>query len=416
MLEVEVPPSKSITHRALVISALALGNSVIKNPLLCDDTIYTMEALRKLGVDIRREGERIYVKGTNGRINPPEEKTEIYVGNSGTSARFLTAFASLAKKDVLITGDKRLKERPMEDLLQVLFKVGIGLKFLEKKWHIPFIIRGPLIGGTFLLPKAESSQFVSALIIVGPCLKYGMELLIKEIPVSGSYIRLTLEVMRKFGMNYRVSSDLRWYRFPYHPYMGREFSVEPDASSAAYFWAAAAVTGEEIKVKGLKRSSNQPDIKFLDVLEKMGCTVEEEDDGIKVKGGELEGIEIDMNNMPDQVPTLAVISLFAKGKTHIFNVPHLRGKESDRLKAMATEIRKLGGKVEEKEDGLIIEGGKKLHGAQIETYNDHRIAMSFAVAKLKVKDIEIKGKECVSKSFPNFWEVWERVFYGKDKT
>jgi len=217
-------------------------------------------------------------------------------------------------------------------------------------------------------------------------------------------------------MNYRVSSDLRWYRFPYHPYMGREFSVEPDASSAAYFWAAAAVTGEEIKVKGLKRSSNQPDIKFLDVLEKMGCTVEEEDDGIKVKGGELEGIEIDMNNMPDQVPTLAVISLFAKGKTHIFNVPHLRGKESDRLKAMATEIRKLGGKVEEKEDGLIIEGGKKLHGAQIETYNDHRIAMSFAVAKLKVKDIEIKGKECVSKSFPNFWEVWERVFYGKDKT
>jgi len=412
-IKIEVPGSKSITHRALIISSLALGKSVIKGALLSDDTIYTMNALKKMGVDIKEAEDGIHISGINGKPVPLESKTEIYVGNSGTSARFLCSFAALSKKEILITGDERLKQRPMEDLLRVLNENGVDLKFLEKEWHIPVIIKGPLIGGLFLLPKAQSSQFISSLLMVAPCIPYGMELAIKEIPVSGSYIWLTLEVMRTFGINYRASEDLRLFRIAPQPYRAREFTVEGDASSAAYFWAVAAVTKGKVKITNINPDSKQADIGFLKVLEKMGCNIKYDDSGVTVEGRELRGIEVDMNEMPDQVPTLAVIALFAKGKTIITNVPHLREKESDRLKAISNEISKLGGKVKELKDGLVIEGEGKLHGADIETYNDHRIAMSFAIAGLRINGVKIRDAECVTKSFPNFWEIWEKLYHDR---
>ena len=416
---VYVPGSKSITHRLLFISSLALGTSTIRDVLYSDDTIYTMEALKKLGIQMWEEEKGvIHVKGVNGRLDPPKERTEIYVGNSGTTARFLCAFSALAKKEVLITGDERLKQRPMEDLLKTLMEAAVEVKFLEKEWHLPVIIKGPMIGGLFLMPKAPSSQYVSSLLIVGPCLRYGMELAIKEPPYSKPYILLTLEMMKRFGINYGASEDLRLFRIPPQPYRAKDITVEGDASSACYFWAAAAATAGKMSVVNVYPNSKQPDIKFLDILKRMGCYWEKDTIGLTVRGpAELIPVKVDMNDMPDQVPTLAILALFAKGETVIRNIGHLRGKETDRIKAIVNEIRKIGGKIKEIENGsgILIEGdgGKNLHGAEIETYNDHRIAMSFAIAGLRIGGIRIKGADCVKKSFPEFWDIWERVCYGK---
>ncbi len=411
---VYMPGSKSITHRVLFISALGMGTSTLRDVLQSEDTFYTIEGLKKLGIEIWEEGKELNIKGVNGRPNPPQERTEIYIGNSGTTARFMCSFAALAKKEVLITGNDRLKERPMDDLLRALVENGVDVYFLEKEWHLPVIIKGPLNGGLFLLPKAMSSQFVSSLLLVGPCVRHGMELIIKDPPYSKPYIRLTLEMMRIFEINYGASDDLRLFRIPPQPYRAKDLTVEGDASSAAYFWAAAAATGGKMSVANIFPESKQPDIEFLSVLKKMGCEVKRDFVGLTVTGRELKGIKVNMNDIPDQVPTLAVLALFAYGKTIIHNVPHLRHKESDRLKAITNEIRKIGGNIEELDDGLIIDGngGKNLHGAEIETYDDHRIAMSFAIAGLRVKGIRIKEAECVRKSFPEFWDTWEKACYG----
>jgi len=413
---VYIPGSKSITHRSLFISALSLGTNTLRDVLYSEDTIYTLDALKKLGVSIWEEDKELKIKGINGRPDPPRDKTEIYIGNSGTTARFLCSFAALAKKKVLITGDERLKERPMDDLLRALMENGVDISFLEKEWHLPIIIKGPLVGGLFLLPKAYSSQFVSSLLTVGPCVRYGMELAIKDPPFSKPYITLTLEMMRLYGINYWASEDMRLFRIPPQPYRAKDLTIEGDASSAAYFWAAAAATKGKISIVNLPLKSKQPDMGFLRILKKMGCEIERDSIGLTVRAdSELVGLDVDMNDMPDQVPTLAILALFARGKTIIRNVEHLRGKESDRIQALVNEISKIGGKIKEIENGIIIEGGdiENLHGAEIETYNDHRIAMSFAIAGLRVKGIKIKDAECVKKSYPSFWEDWERACYGK---
>lgn len=413
---VYVPGSKSITHRLLFISALSLGTSTLRDALYSDDTIYTLEALKRLGLSIWEEDKELKIKGVNGRPDPPRDKTEIYIGNSGTTARFLCSFAALAKKEVVITGDERLKQRPMDNLLRALMENGADISFLEKKWHFPIKIKGPISGGLFLLPKAHSSQFVSSLLIVGPCVKYGMELAIKDPPFSKPYINLTLEMMRQYGINYWASEDMRLFRIPPQPYRARDLTVEGDASSAAYFWASAAATGGKMSVVNLRLSSKQPDMNFLSVLNKMGCEIKRDPIGLTVRAGkELRGVDVDMNDMPDQVPTLAVLALFAKGKTVIRNVGHLRGKESDRIQALVKEISKVGANIKEIDNGLIVEGRnvEDLHGAEIDTYNDHRIAMSFAIAGLRIKGIKIKGAECVKKSYPEFWTDWEKACYGK---
>jgi len=411
---IPVPGSKSITHRAFVIAALALGQSKIKNALLCEDTIYTLNGLKALGVDIEEKEDAVIISGVNGRPVPKEPKVKMFLGNSGTSLRLLTSVASLAKKEVLLTGDIRLQQRPMEDLLQVLKESGVKLKFEGEQWHAPLMIQGPLRGGRILIPGDRSSQFISSLLLVSPCIPYGMEIVVQNVPVSVPYIRLTLDVMRAFGMNYRALENYRFFRISPQPYRGCTYTVEGDVSSAAYFWAAAAVTGGTVKTTNINPDSNQGDMAFLNLLEKMGCYINREHGMVTVKGAPLSSIEIDMMDMPDQVPTLAVVAMFAKGKTVIANVPHLRDKESDRLSATREEIEKIGGKITEQEDGLIIEGieggGHNMHGAEIDPHNDHRIAMSMAVAGLKIPGIKIKNEGCVAKSLPDFWRLWESLY------
>ncbi len=407
---IALPGSKSITHRAFVIAALALGQSRIEDALICDDTMYTLNGLKQLGVQIEQTPEAIIINGVNGRPVPEKPVTEIYLGNSGTSLRFLASFATLARKEVILTGDERLQQRPMEDLLMVLKNGTAQVDFKGEEWHAPVSIKGPFRGGLVKIPGHNSSQFVSSLLLISPCIPYGMEIVVQNVPVSISYISLTLDVMRSFGMSYRASDDCRWFRISPQPYRGRTYKVGVDASSAAYFWAAAAVTGGRVKTPNINPDSKQADMGFLKVLEEMGCKVEWDDTGVAVQGGELHGIEVDMANMPDQVPTLAVIALFAKGKTVISNVSHLRTKESDRLAVSAQEIAKTGGKITELDDGLVIEGGTPLNGAEIDPHNDHRIAMSMAVAGLMTEGIKINNEECVTKSLPNFWELWEELY------
>jgi len=409
---VRLPGSKSITHRAFIVAGLALGQSKIEGALICDDTRHTINGLKAMGVNIEEEQDAILINGVNGKPVPAESSLEIHLGNSGTSMRFLASFAALARKEVILTGDERLQQRPMEDLLTVLNNGGVKLDFKGEQWHAPVSIQGPLKGGQVRIPGDQSSQFVSSLLLVAPCIPYGMEIVVQTVPVSISYISLTLEVMRAFGMNFRATEDCRWFRISPQPYRGRVYTVEVDASSAAYFWAAAAVTGGTIKTLNIKADSKQTDIKFLEVLEQMGCHVKWDDQGVTVQGDTLRGVETDMINMPDQVPTLAVVALFAEGKTVISNVTHLRAKESDRLAASANEISKLGGQITEVDDGLIIEGGHPLHGARINPHNDHRIAMSLAVAGLKIEGVKIDNENCVTKSLPEFWELWEGLYRG----
>jgi len=389
---VYVPGSKSVTHRLLFISALALGTSTIRDVLYSEDTIYTMEALKKLGIEMWEENGELNVKGTNGKVNPPQERTEVYVGNSGTTARFLCSFAALSKKEVLITGNERLKERPMEELLRALMEGAVEVRFLEKEWHLPVIIKGPMVGGLFLFPKAPSSQFISSLLMVGPCLKYGMELVIKDPPYSKPYIRLTLEMMRRYGINYGATEDLRLFRIPPQPYRAKDITVEGDASSAAYFWAAAAVTGGKMSVVNVYPHSKQPDIGFLNILEKMGCTWERDAVGLTVKGThELVGVDVDMNDMPDQVPTLAVLALFARGKTIIRNA----AKEPE-IVDLAKALRSAGALIEGAgSDTIEIQGIDGIGSINHKVMPDRIEAGTFIAA------IATAGGEVEIKDFPS---------------
>lgn len=404
---VALPGSKSLTHRALIAGALASGESLVTNALVAEDTLLTAQALRKLGAVIDWEDATVRIRGTGGRLKPVTEP--LYFGNSGTSHRFFTALVSLGQGKYLLTGTPRLCERPVEELLAALKLLGVKAESERGDGCPPVIVHGGLTGGHTRLSGQVSSQYLSALLLIGPLAPLGVEVEITGELVSRPYVDLTLEVMAAFG----ISFFRRGYRFFQVPggqaYEPREYAVEGDASSAAYFWAAAAVTGGRVTVANLSVDSTQGDIDFLSVLARMGCHIESSPLGLTVAGGPLHGITVDMANMPDQVPTLGVVAAFAEGDTVITGVGHLRHKESDRLAAVATELRKMGGEVEEMEDGLRIRGGRPLNGAVIHTYDDHRIAMSFAVAGLKVPGVVIEDPGCVAKSFPEFWRYWQEL-------
>lgn len=404
---VSLPGSKSLTHRALIAGALAAGESLVTNALVSEDTRLTAQALRKLGAGIDWEDATVRIQGTGGRLKPVAEP--LYFGNSGTSHRFFTALVSLGQGRYFLTGTPRLCERPVGELLAALKLLGVKAESERGDGCPPVIVTGGLTGGHTRLSGQVSSQYLSALLLIGPLAPMGVEVEITGELVSRPYVDLTLEVMAAFG----ISFFRRGYRFFQVPggqaYEPREYAVEGDASSAAYFWAAAAVTGGRVTVANLSVDSTQGDIDFLSVLARMGCHIESSPLGLTVTGGPLHGITVDMANMPDQVPTLGVVAAFAQGDTVITGVGHLRHKESDRLAAVATELRKMGGEAEEMEDGLRIRGGRPLHGAVIHTYDDHRIAMSFAVAGLKVPGVVIDDPGCVAKSFPEFWRYWQEL-------
>ncbi len=401
-----LPGSKSLTHRALIAGALASGQSIISNALVSEDTEITAQALVRLGAGVHWEGTTVMVNGTGGRFGPVTEP--LYFGNSGTSHRFFTALAALGTGDYILTGTPRLCERPVGELLAALKLLGVRAVSNRGNGCPPVTVSGGLTGGHTRLSGQVSSQYLSALLLIGPLAPLGVEVEITGELVSRPYVDLTLDVMASFG----ISHFRRGYRFFQVPggqaYQPRKFAVEADASSASYFWAAAALTGGRVTIANLSVDSTQGDIDFLSVLARMGCRIESSSAGLTVQGGELTGILVDMTTMPDLVPTLAVLAAFARGETVISGVGHLRHKESDRLAAVAAELTKMGVIVSETADGLCIRGGQP-HGAVIDTYDDHRIAMSFAVAGLKVPGLFIRNPGCVRKSFPEFWRYWENL-------
>ncbi len=407
--EVAVPGSKSYTHRYLIASALSDGECRIGNALRSEDTLLTLQALRQMGVEIDdASSDQIVVAGSGGRLFPRSE--EVFLGNSGTSMRLLTAVAALCQGKITLTGTDRMGERPIQDLIDALQQLGVRIRSVNQNGCPPVVIEaGTLRGGSVSINCRISSQYLSALLLIAPCTELGLNIAVSEGPVSKPYVDMTIDAMKKYGVSVQREEYERFEVAGRQPYRSGDYRVEADGSQAGYFWAAAAVCGTRIKVNGMTLNSCQGDVKFTELLQSIGCRFEPEPDGIVVSGGRLKAVDVDMGDMPDLVPTLAVVAAFAEGTTTIRNVPHLRAKESDRLAAVANELVKMGVDARCRADELIVTGGKP-RGTEIETYGDHRIAMSFAVAGLMSPGTIIRDENCVEKSFPNFWEVFDGLY------
>ncbi|KKT35737.1 MAG: 3-phosphoshikimate 1-carboxyvinyltransferase [Parcubacteria group bacterium GW2011_GWA2_44_12] len=412
--DINVPSSKSYTNRAYIISSLADGKSLIKNVLVSEDTLYMQKALSSLGVSFEKIGDDVIVKGGVNCLKP--FSNEIYVGNSGTCLRFLTPFCALINGKTVLTGSSRLKERPMTDLLGAIPIAGISAVSKQSNGFAPIIIdgRGTILGGTVRLSGEISSQCASALLLCAPYASRDIEIFIKGELTSKPYVDMTLDIMKDFGASVERDGYKRFFVKAGAHYQPREYSIEGDYSSAGYFFAAAALTGGVVKVRGLKPNSKQGDAKMLSLLEQMGCAILKGEDFVEVRGPQaLKPVTADMNACPDMAMTIAVLAAFAEGKTTIKNVYNIRLKECDRLAATVQGLKTLGVFVEALDDGMMIHGScdaRAIHGGAIDTYNDHRIAMSFALAGLRIPGVIIRNKECVSKTFPNFWECFERLY------
>jgi len=401
---VRPPGSKSITNRALVCGALADGTSTLRGALDSEDTRVMVDALGALGLAVSHEpaDATIRVTGCGGR--PPAEEADLYVANSGTTVRFLTAMVTLGRGTFRLDGTLRMRQRPIQDLLDGLGQLGADAVSETGSGCPPVLVRTDgLRGGRVTVAGSISSQFLSGLLMAAPYAKRPVELIVEGELVSKPYVRMTLGVMAAFGV--RIDAEgLRRFAVPSGlRYVGREYEIEPDASAASYFFAAAAVTGGEVTVEGLSRDSLQGDVVFCECLRRMGCDVQYGDHSITVTGGPLRGIDVDMNAISDTVQTLAAVAVFAEGPTTITGVAHIRHKETDRLAALATELRKLGAAVEELPDGLRITPGP-LRGARIDTYDDHRMAMSLAIVGLAQPGVAIRDPGCTAKTYPGFFD------------
>jgi 3-phosphoshikimate 1-carboxyvinyltransferase len=407
---VRPPGSRSLTNRALLAAALARGDSVLVGATESDDALAMREGLRTLGVPIAVTDAAWLVAGCGGRL-PAEGRAKVDVRASGTTARFLTAAATLTGPDaeVLLDGTPRMRERPIGDLVAALGALGGRAEALGAGGCPPVRVRGGgLAGGRAAIDARRSSQYVSGVLLAAPCAAGDVELsLVEGRLVSRPFVDLTLQVMGEFGADADWSED-GGLRVARGGYTGRRYAIEPDAQAAVYAFAAAAISGGRVVVEGLGPASRQPDLAILPVLERMGCHVRREAQAIELRSepGKLAGVVCDGDPMPDAVLALAVVALFAKGPSEIRNVANLRIKESDRLAALEAEIRRLGGRAEAGPDWLRIEPAP-LHGAAIETYADHRMAMSFALAGLAVPGVSIRDPGCVAKTWPDFFTALE---------
>ncbi len=402
------PSSKSVTHRALVVAALASGRSAIGSPLDADDTRITLEGLGALGVPVEASEKGWNVTGLGGRV---PGGGEVALGESGTSFRFLTAVACLGESPSRLDGAPRLRERPIRDLSDVLEELGATLRLTAGGGGLPLEAGGsPVRGGHVTVPATQSSQFASALLLLGPRLAGGIELELAPPAVSLPYVALTARVLESFGVEVEQPAPLTW-RVAEGDYSGRPYRVEGDHSSASYFLAAAAVVGGGVRVENLDPASAQADARLGAILEKLGCSVDRGADWVEVEGtGAVPSFDLDMSDAPDVVPTLAAIALFAEGECAMRGIAHLRIKESDRLGVLATNLRRLGRDAEATDDALVVgPPSGALHGATIETASDHRMAMAFAVAGLRVEGIVIDDPDCVSKSNATFWNDFTRL-------
>jgi 3-phosphoshikimate 1-carboxyvinyltransferase len=408
--KIRLPGSKSITQRALILASLARGESRLTNALVSEDTMITTEALQQLGVTVTWKEETVEVKPPKRRWAQPDRP--MYLHNNGTSMRFLLSLAAAGEGRFVFDGSQRLRERPVGPVLAALETLGAACRCLDRDGYPPVeIVGNGLTGGRILVDARQSSQFLSSLLIAAPCARQEVRIGWMEPIASLPYLSLTLAMMEEAGIGFRWSSDNEIAVPAPQDYQPTLYPVEGDCSSASYFWAAAALTAGEVYTYPVSRRSHQGDVRLLEVLEEMGCSISWENEGVRVTGSErLQPVDLDMNSMPDMVPTLAVVAAFAHGRTQIRNVSHLRVKESDRLHAVATELAKFSVPVQEHSDGLVIEGGKVFPPKEgVQVYKDHRIAMAFALAGLCVEGVEIIGAEAVAKSFPTFWDIFERL-------
>jgi len=405
-----VPGSKSLTNRALVVAALADGPTLLTNVLEADDTARMADSLGRLGFSLRTGFAgpgTVLVDGQGGRI--PARSSELDAGNAGTAARFLAALVSLGSGHFVIDGSPRMRERPIADLVDGLRQLGVAIDCPTGCPPVRIRASG-LAGGTVTIDGDTSSQFVSALLVAAPCARSPVEIVIGRPLASRPFVDMTLAVMSDFGVEVARDGHRR-FSVPCGRYRAlASYAVESDATAASYFFAAAAVVGGAVRVERISRRSRQGDIAFLDVLAAMGCRVEESGGGIEVSGpSELRGLDVDLREIPDTAQTLAVVAPFACSPTAVSGIASARVKECDRIAATCSELARLGVEVEERADGFVVQPCRAMRGASIRTYGDHRMAMAFAIAGLRVPGVSVEDPSCVSKTFPSFFDTLDRL-------
>lgn len=408
--EMVIPGSKSVTNRALIIAALAKGTSTLSGILRSDDSYWCIDSLRKLGISVEVDGNTVTIEGCNG--DWPNKNPELYIGAAGTIARFLPGvLAASDSGNFLVEASHRMSERPVKPLMDALQTLGAEIEYLENEGFYPLRIHAKgLRGGRVDISGKVSSQFISGLLLAGTYAKDDLKVHIPDDIVQHAYVKITLELMKDFGVEATYTDALDNITVPVKGYTGQTLSLEADASTASYFMALAAVTGGRVRITNLTMDTNQPDIYMTDVYEKMGCTVIRTDDYIEVQGPtQLKGgFEISMKEMSDQTLTLAVIAPFADGPLTLTEVEHIRYHESDRIHAICTELTKLGIQVEEYQDGLKVYPGTPV-GTKLHSYDDHRVAMSLSLIGTKVPGVVIEDPGCVSKTCPNYYELLKQA-------
>ena len=403
--QIVCPPNKSYTHRAIFLASLAGNGSKVKNLLLSADTIATIEACKKFGAEIENENSSIIVKNP---IKFDKIVPEINTENSGTTIRIASGIASLFSEEITLTGDESLQKRPMQPLLDALSSMGAQCQSTDGK--PPIKIKGKILGGDVIIPGNFSSQFISALLISAPLTENGINLSIKENLVSKPYLDATIATMRKFGVTVQTLIPYKRYNISPQVYNTATFTVPIDFSSLALLLSAAVLNGDETIIKGNIGNLPQGDEVFIDILEQLGVTVSIDEDEIKIKSPtKLKGGRFDLSNSPDLLPPLAILALNSESPIEIVNVKHARIKETDRIAITSRELVKLGIKVDEKEDGLILESTENLNGAELNAENDHRLFMAFCIAGMFVGNCTVTDPESVQVSYPNFIEEMNRI-------
>lgn len=425
---VEVPGSKSITNRALLLAALSDGITTLKGTLFSDDSRHFISSLISLGfkVDIDEKSHTVKVEGRGGAIPKCEGTAD--VGSAGTAARFITAMLGLSEGCYIINASEQMQKRPMEPLFRALEAIGAEFEYLGESYHLPVRVKGCRYKtktnvsnkkeiAHITLDTNESTQYLSAMLMTGIMNKGGIAIHVTGERKTGSYVDITRGMMEEFGCNTEYK-DETYFIYDNEKYRTGNFTyqIEPDVSAACYFYGIGALLGIKATVKNVHFNSTQGDIQFIRALEKMGCIVSDNEEGIEVQGlkngKRLKGIDIDMKTFSDQALTMAAISIFAEGDTNIRNIGHIRKQESDRLSAIATELKRMGIECEEKEDSITIHPGTPLP-CLIETYDDHRVAMAFTLVGLVIEGIEISNPMCCRKTFENYFDVIESLYQDK---
>lgn len=410
--EINIPGSKSFTNRALIIAALAKGRSEVSGILRSDDSYWCIDTLRKLGVSIEVNNDIVVVNGING--NWPEKEQELYIGSAGTIARFLPGALAISKTGSwIINASSQMRERPIKPLIQALKQQGSSIKYLKRDGFLPIKINGTgLSGGMVNISCKTSSQYLSGLLICSPYAENSVHIIVEDEIVQHAYVNITLDLMQKFGVKVR-NDKLKEIIVEPNNYIGQEIELEADVSTACYFLAFAALNNGKIRINNISHKTNQPDINMLDIFEKMGCSIERTEDYIELKGtAQLKGgFEVNMKEMSDQALTLGVLAIFADNPIKITGIEHIRNHESDRIKAICQSLVKMGIKVDEEIDGFTVYPGEPT-SVSLDTYNDHRVAMSLALIGTKISNIIINNPGCVSKTCPVFFDLLSELSVG----